>query len=453
MPHLKVQATVCFVRLKRIGLTKFPSRIINLILGLIYALASCSQPPPQAGSRLARMASDALMTEDEFLEEEGGVEETDDEGIAAQLEVDPEQVRLALTQSWDTYERPSKVSRFDLDDRKFLVTRFFVGFKDFLKSKTPYLIFERPKHADWVEIMRCKRDAAIGSGVDNFDIADVEIASGLTPIEKSRIFRNNDFWGEASSVPDCQVISLSHMGEDFLDPTADSGSYRYIVRPCVAESRLTDADQTTSRTCSRQIAVSQPLEHFTNTRKQMQKEALKEAELIKSEYDQQGMVWYNKVREYAAELKSCEEREHKRAVKNTKKRAIIGLAAAGAGIAYEIISIKRTGGWGGKGFSKWFGIGMDVAQMSGELGGMTFQGMFTDLATQSSDMPRACARAIRLDQDVSHETSKFQKIMERYYWAMSKAQTGEDLQSVSEGKAAENQEAEEEAEAAADDDY
>lgn len=326
------------------------------------------------------------------------------------------------------------VSRHDLDDRKFLITRFVVGYKDYLGSKSPYLNFDKPVNSDYVEVMRCKRDAVVGTGLDGYEFSDVEIASGLSPLEKSRIFRNNDFWALMSASPHCQVISLGNIAQEFLDSWAPSGAFRYALRPCVAKARLIDPEgMQSNRMCSRQIAISAPLADYQNQRTERQKEALKEAELVKSELNQQGVLWYHTIREYGARLEECEEREHQRAVSAKKKAAITNMVATVVGVTYEFSSVYRTVdpgrslnqhlwiqyGLGRGAFSG--GALMDKVQLSGELGGFSFELMFRELAKTSDEIPRTCTAAIALDNKAATHTERLTALFIKYDYFQRKA--------------------------------
>ena len=145
----------------------------------------------------------------------------------------PPAISKALAAAWNDYKRPKKISQVTIDNQEFFVKRFVVGLKDFLSAKSPFLRYDKPENADYFEIMRCSTGAVITGALDNRSLFDLGSSQNLYPSERSAMMQANDYWKQALNHPKCAILRLNHV-ETYIDSWAPSGSYRCLIRACVA---------------------------------------------------------------------------------------------------------------------------------------------------------------------------------------------------------------------------
>ena len=303
------------------------------------------------------------------------------------------QEALATDDPRRTYRR-HQISRFEIDDPKYLPTSLAVGFKDFIGSKLPILSFRMPKDADYVEIMRCRDTANIATGTGTVPLGDV----GLSP-DAAEQMRTNDFFRAAEETSGCEVISLGEVSNLFQDSYAPTGSFLYLVRACIATQRLLDVDQLSKRHCSRQVAISSTLS-YQNKRREQENQAMHKMAVYEAKIDQS--FWNMRIlaEDMIQEAVRCEDREANRMIRTKTKEAWITIAATAADVALELMSYGKSSP--AKILTHYTvpirngkpGVGRVVDQfgMLAAMGGLSFRDMIINLATGSEDMPRSCAR-------------------------------------------------------------
>ncbi|MBP6216986.1 MAG: hypothetical protein KA436_00190 [Oligoflexales bacterium] len=392
-----------------------------LIIIIYFSLAACDQASTEPSQRATRKASQATSDAAELSSKKS------------------ELTKLGITDDDDPEDPPwrrfGKVSAHDLDDKKFFITRFVVGLQKFIDSETPFLVYEKPKDADYVEIMRCKSQAIISGGLDTIRLEDIEI-SNLSISEKDRMYRNNDFFTAASkNTSACTIISNGSMEKTFYDSWAPNGSFRYLMRSCVSNERLTDKDQLSNRNCSKQIGISNELKDYTNLRSEGDKAAAKQIDELSVQLDGVIRSLSEKGQEAGIELDACAEREHNREVFKKRRDAITTMVAIGLDIMLEFRTAEPDA-WGngvGNGLKKtfkhyvseWtsFGAWMDRIQMAGAVGGYTFRNMFVDLTAGVEDMPRTCEAGVRLSEEIKNLSLQFEAITNKKMQYVEQANT------------------------------
>lgn len=287
--------------------------------------------------------------------------------------------------------RRSKVSRFDIDNAKFLINDVSLGLKDYIGASTPILQYQIPKDADYAEIIRCSTSANITTGVGTISLEDASLSqSSFT----ANVMRANDFFRAAEETDGCEVVSIGEIRSIFEDSYAPSENFIYLLRSCVANERLTDVDKLTNRNCTKQIALSNSIS-YQNTRKDGQIQYLRKMHACESKIN--NTFWAMRVlaEDMVQETNACEEREHKRAVDLKVKEAWIKIIAIAPDIAMELMSYGKTNP--GKILTHYgkptsLGRASDLMGLMGALGGMSFGETFNLLGTTSADMPRSCDR-------------------------------------------------------------
>lgn len=353
--------------------------------------------------------------------------------------------------------RSSTVSALDLDTNKFLIKRLSVGMETYLQSQTPVLNFDRPADADYVEIMRCPHNIAIQGASDTIHLDNIELTS-LPSTERDRLYRNNDFFA-AGIAAGCTQLTQGMSALSFYDSWASNGSFRYLLRACVAPERLTDTDKLSSRNCTREVAISSTVKDYVNTRTQKQRDYLAKATAAAADLLLATHAVTQKADEYACYIqwcecgsstadksicqrdakglpKSCSGGEQGKAVALAKKKAIVTLVAVSAEILVSI-PMMGTSGEGGI-IMRAFEQIMDKSQFLTALGGMAFNQMFQELSTQTQDFPKACAQGVSIDTQMVGLSQNVQRAENEYNYYACLASTAQANQDAASGLASGN---------------
>ena len=324
--------------------------------------------------------------------------------------------------------RPRYVSRFRIDDRDFQVEDVATPLKEYLDSETIYVAFERPRDADYVEILRCSTDVILNTGVVTMNFQDWGI-SGVSQMEKDRIYRAADIMSIASQKQECTYLTAGSAEENVPDAWANTGEYRYLVTACVTPGRLIDTgDGMSSRNCSSRFAIS-PVISYVNKRKEKEQEYLREKDKASSELDMKANRLGFEAMELIQEINLCEEREYQRAVDTKLKNAIITVASAALEIAIELKTVqtspkmkngKQVGNQSRYSHYTSRGNTMDKIQLLQAIGGMSFSMIFIKIFTSPQDMPRACEKALSLEKQMKVSMDELLSLSFNYgyfHWA------------------------------------
>lgn len=317
----------------------------------------------------------------------------------------PQSSDLNNTESKPKVER---ISRFRLDDRSFSVLKLAIGQQLFLESQSPVVAYKIPDVADYVEILRCQTNVILNAGTDTIKLTDIEL-SKFTPEQRDSFYRNNNFFAEAERQEECELVSTGTFREEFLDSWAPSGKYRWLVRACVSPNRLLDKEKLSTRNCSRRVAISSALQ-VSNNRKKKENSFLRKANQYSLEMEQiaQKMVWMGKEFNYA--LQFCEDFHHGEEIRKKKKEAIIILIATAIEVPLELATAGRAVVDGKPvSFLKHYTNPkeiMDILQLMGALGGMTFVPILQALTFTSEDVPRTCPKTLNIEQQLAAATQE-----------------------------------------------
>ncbi len=195
-------------------------------------------------------------------------------------------------------DRP-KVSAFALDEIEMRLDAFRVGLVSFMQSETPRVEFMIPEPADYVELLRCREDAAAIQDLLNLEMSVGNVTSAV------RLMRENDYWQKAATSAACLLLSPSVSENSYFDASAPSGTWRYVGRACVQQARLLDTADLGTRNCSKQVAVSTSLRSFQNLRAEREIAALDDMRNALSRADGMGRRIYFQTVEYNNALVVC----------------------------------------------------------------------------------------------------------------------------------------------------
>jgi hypothetical protein len=296
-----------------------------------------------------------------------------------------------------------KVSAFSLDEQPFHVAGVRVGLQDYMSSESPAISFIRPDAADFVEILRCSKDAIINVG--GLTVENVELGTSQSS-EQTQVMQRNDFWAAAQQSNACVLLASDYGDKQiFIDGFSPSGGFRWIIRACVSPTRLQDTAGLSTRNCSRQVAVSPVLEDFKNKRVESERLALEEAFKERDKMDGIGVAVYYQTVALNNALSQCQLTEEERAKGVRSKQAIGNIVGQGIGLAANLYAGGSGGGLDGsfsaaKGAQAAVSAGSQGAAGSfgGSLGG-NLSASINDLFASSNDMPRSCSAAQKIKSD------------------------------------------------------
>ncbi len=282
-------------------------------------------------------------------------------------------------------ERPL-VSAYLIDEAKFKLNGTQVGLQSFIKYDTPFVTWMMPEQADYVEILRCKGDVQI-SGLDRA-LGDVEVGT-MSKDSEVQDYKANSYWKSAEDSGACTLIGKDfNERHEFIDMSAPSGNWRYIVRACVDIKRLADSKLAGSRNCSRQIGVSGVLSYFENKREKIKLTAMQVVTDQRSKMDGISRQIYSETIDFNNALVECANREHKRLVSLKRRAAISQLIGLGVSFGANIFSASTSAISSMDTFKKIWSTKDSIAGASVPIGGMLM-----DLTTSEDDFPKTCTAA------------------------------------------------------------
>lgn len=228
-----------------------------------------------------------------------------------------------------------------IDDADFRVNGVRVGEQIFLLKSTPIVIYEIPKDADYIQILRCPSSTIISDGDDILE--NVEFSSKDLQTE-SMVFRRNNFWEAATQASGCVLTASAHSDPYFLDPSAPSGNYLYYVRACIEPAHIVGFNEISKYNCSRQVTRSVEYKH-KNLRESRELDSLLRLSRLEARTHEIARQILQKNTLLSNSLLNCQERSKARVVTNDQLKQIktistlvgagVGAAAGGSLAAYK----------------------------------------------------------------------------------------------------------------------
>lgn len=132
------------------------------------------------------------------------------------------------------------------------------------RLKVPVLAFAR-QNADFVMIARCPKSFVMRTPAGD----DIKT---LAPTLPTRLSQLRWAWQNAAfDAAGCRLVGSYVARDKFEDLAAKSGSFYYVINPCVMKERSTNPTEN----CSYNLSISEPVSNYTNT---LSAEFLAEAE-------------------------------------------------------------------------------------------------------------------------------------------------------------------------------
>jgi hypothetical protein len=288
---------------------------------------------------------------------------------------------------------PELISAFVIDDDDFRVNGLRIGLQDFVAAENPHLNYFMPKHADYIDILRCQTDATI---VGNFaGIENVELHA-MSQAAQEKLMRSNDFWQAAAASAGCKLIGTNVSNrEGFLDISAPSGSYVYMARACVDKQRLKDVELAKiNRNCSRQISMSNPLNEFTNRRAAAELKAVTQASDEAAKIDALGREIYFLSVQLNNALVNCQKQEEARRKASNFKESLGQVLGYGIAIGGFFTKAAMNGKTFKEAFSELWNDDKGVRSS-----GKSLAGALNELFSEGSDYPKVCSSAVRIAEE------------------------------------------------------
>ncbi len=318
-----------------------------------------------------------------------------------------------------------KVSMFELDEPTFRVSGVRVGRQSYMGSESPAVFFMLPQSdlVDYVEIMRCNGDEILNSGTGSSTLENVDLGTS-SGAEETQILQSSNFWQNAETKSGCYIVATDYMIRDvFLDNAAPSGDYRYLIRGCVDPSRLSDTENLSTRSCSKQVTVSPVFKDYVNNRIDEEREVMAEANNDRAEIDSLGRQIYYKTIEFNNGLADCVQREGERIADVTRRRSITQLIGLGVSFAASIYTTGFADGasWSSEWSSNWSAVWEQRNATAGL--GVNLGNALFNITSTSSDYPRSCTRAQKADRDRKLLVQKLKETHRMFEDKMKRAQT------------------------------
>ncbi len=213
-----------------------------------------------------------------------------------------------------------------LDDTVFRIDGARANLQTFLNYATPTVIFTLPELADYVQILRCDENAIIYGGERMIDFVELMAKDVKTETE---IFQRNNFWEAALANTNCSLVATSISDNQFEDPAAPDGRFRYYMRACVDPARMEGTADLITINCSRQVIGTNVVDN-KNYRRQAETAALVASQKLQDQIHQLGRTTYQKTQLLNNQLVNCQEANQKRYLDMEQQKALTEVSAGRA---------------------------------------------------------------------------------------------------------------------------
>ncbi|MCY4444809.1 MAG: hypothetical protein OXC44_08430 [Proteobacteria bacterium] len=284
--------------------------IIKAYIYLIVIFAISCHPPDQpiySGQGIVADLSTLKTNEDVTAEEE----ENTDLGI---------------------HQRGPKgpVYTIDLNSLLYQVKLVSLTWQDYPigKGRDIALSYRFPKQANYLEILRCHKTTVLSHTNPLMEI----IPTNKETLQ--RAMEDTDYWAEALDKR-CVMVHYgfdTHRQNIFLDESARTGDYYYVLRACVNIQRIQDRQIANMRNCSRFVTRSVDVSHQNNRHLDEIKKFEKLSKIrvnMSQSFHKMQMLGQKVIDAY----EECDKKEGIRQKTVRKKAAIIQLVSLGLGAA------------------------------------------------------------------------------------------------------------------------
>lgn len=283
----------------------------------------------------------------------------------------------------------SRISAAEMDGASMRLNLFNVSYVESSRAKFPIISYSFPEKADYVQIIRCRSDAKLG------DLDNVEIGASNTSVADEK-YKTADYWKNISATFGCVVLSQGVSVDTFVDYYSNDGSWVYVGRACVHESRLPlDSAQTTVSRCSKQVSKTQELRGYVNRLKSISAEKKAEALAQRDRIDSLGRNIVYKAKQLDTDISRCEAQRGANQVSRLRREAVGKILGIGIGLGTNFIDDPAT---------------------RRRVSGLDVQGIFKDLSAQAEDFlpPDFCPAAERLAKEIEIDKQQMEIEAESY---------------------------------------
>jgi hypothetical protein len=272
-----------------------------------------------------------------------------------------------------------------------------VSAQKYLGYDVPVVVFKKSDNANYVRILRCPRDIVVGSKslLEYGLLEDVNLMELVT----------DDVVYKLKAGGSCTYLPVkSGSSELIIDYWAKSGSWAYIIIPCVHPGRI-ELNSSSQNNCSKYFVVTYDKfedNYVSKIKEKAQRYYDKSKQFADETYKAADKVSFLSKRAVAS-LDECSEREHLREVGVVAKKAALGMASAAIDFALEYASWDhdKIKTFGGGPMAYWKGTGkMDKGQFLQAPGGFTFHETLDDLFASARDMPRTCTNYMEVKNEI-----------------------------------------------------
>jgi hypothetical protein len=181
------------------------------------------------------------------------------------------------------------------------------------------------------QIFRCESTQTIEGLVEFFD----ESQSALSSKDSAKAyFSRNKFWDDIEKK--CVKTAASQAQFEFLDSSAPSGSFRWLMRACLA------ADQHDQQVCSDAVVASDILQGYRNKFSENQQQMLERINKKMLMISGISSSFPERARQLALALDTCGQSEWNKATRQIIRSLLLNLVGMGSAILFEVFGPTET---------------------------------------------------------------------------------------------------------------
>ncbi|MFZ9521062.1 MAG: hypothetical protein ACO3A4_11360 [Silvanigrellaceae bacterium] len=217
-------------------------------------------------------------------------------------------------------------------DNLFSLQRPTVGIAQIKNNEVPVVVPIKISNRNIAfQIFRCEAENEIEGLLETFDNESQELAKRESA---KSYFAKNKFWIDIRKK--CTKTAESWSGSEFLDSSAPSGNFRWLMRACLIGSQSEDQH------CSDSVFASDPLKGYQNRFSEIQQTTLERINRQMLLIGGISSSFPERASQLALALESCGEQEWNKASRQLMRSLLLNIIGMGSAIIFEIFGPTET---------------------------------------------------------------------------------------------------------------
>ena len=277
----------------------------------------------------------------------------------------------------------NKISSSEINGIEFKINNIQINKQIFQGYSQPVITYIKPEKVGYIEFLRCHLTLNLLSASGK-SLTDVLAATDQEQMKIDMI--TGDFWNKAVSSSQCYLVGYAYKSHSlFVDYTAKTGGFYYLIRGCVLAENILDLPVIGINNCS--VFVSKSMElNYTNDRDQTSLQQLVDKYQLIANYQSNIHRMSNLAIRALEEMEKCNTKEAARQIAVRKKSAIAALAGSVLGFACALPSDVEASKLLG---SKLLGR-TNAALSNADFCADTISSMIDNFSSHPDDYPRSC---------------------------------------------------------------